>query len=187
MTPTLPTSPRALIIIDMQRGMADPKAGPRNNPQAEDNIAALLATWRDAAWPIVHVRHMSRSPQSAFWPGQVGAEFQPRFAPQAKEHVMEKNVTDAFACSGLERWLHVRGIKELVLVGVATNYSVEATARSSGNLGFVTSVVSDACFTFDMLDESGSVIKAEDIHRMSLSNQRGEYASVVLTAELLGR
>lgn len=84
------TTHQALIIIDMQRGMADPKTGRRNNPQAEDNIAALLAAWRDAGRPIVHVRHISRSPESVFWPGQTGAEFQERFTPLVTEHVVEK-------------------------------------------------------------------------------------------------
>lgn len=179
-----PASP-ALLIIDMQRGMAEPKAGRRNNPLAEDNIARLLAAWRQAGQPVVHVRHLSRSPTSAFWPGQSGAEFQPRFEPLAGEHVVEKNVTDAFVCSGLERWLHVRGIGELVVVGVSTNYSVEATARSAGNLGFNTTVVSDATFTFDMQDIHGVLRPAEDVHVMSLSNLRGEYATVLRTAELL--
>ncbi|MDO8249825.1 MAG: hypothetical protein Q7T78_08945 [Rhodoferax sp.] len=32
--------------------MVDPKTGRRNNPEAEDNIAALLAAWRDARRPI---------------------------------------------------------------------------------------------------------------------------------------
>jgi nicotinamidase-related amidase len=178
---------KALIIIDMQRGMADPKTGRRNNPQAEDNIAALLATWRAAGQPIVHVRHLSRSPTSVFWPGQTGAEFQERFTPLATEHVMEKNVTDAFIGSGLERWLHVRGIKELVIVGVSTNYSVEATARSGGNLGFITFVVSDATFTFDMKDLTGTLRQADDIHLMSLSNLQGEYATVITTADLLAQ
>ena len=100
---------------------------------------------------------------------------------------MEKNVTDAFVGSGLERWLHVRGIRELVIVGVSTNYSVEATARSAGNLGFTTSVVSDATFTFDMQDISGALRPAEDVHVMSLSNLRGEYATVLNTAELLAQ
>jgi len=184
---TTSKSLRALLIIDMQRGMADARAGRRNNSQAEDNIALLLDAWRLAGRPVVHVRHLSRSPTSAFWPGQIGAEFQPRFEPLATEHVMEKNVTDAFVGSGLERWLHVRGIRELVIVGVSTNYSVEATARSAGNLGFTTSVVSDATFTFDMQDISGALRPAEDVHVMSLSNLRGEYATVLNTAELLAQ
>jgi nicotinamidase-related amidase len=182
-----PNTPKTLIIIDMQRGMADPKSGRRNNPQAEDNIAALLAAWRVAGRPVVHVRHMSRSPESVFWPGQVGAEFQQRFVPLATEHLVEKHVTDAFACSGLERWLHVRSINELVIVGVATNYSVEATARSAGCLGFATWVVSDATFTFDKPDLTGVLRQAEDIHRMSLSNLHGEYSTVISTAVLLAQ
>ena len=63
----------ALLIIDMQRGMAEAKAGRRNNPHAEDNIAQLLAAWRQTGRTVVHVRHLSRSPASSFWPGQSGA------------------------------------------------------------------------------------------------------------------
>lgn len=175
-----------LIIIDMQRGMADPKSGRRNNPDAEDNIQQLLAAWRAAGRPIVHVRHMSRSPASVFWPGQPGNEFQVNLLPLASEHVVEKNVTDAFVNTGLERWLHVRGIKDLVIVGVSTNMSVEATARSAGNLGFVTTVVADACFSFDRLDLQGKPQTAEEVHLHALSNLQSEYATVLDTASLLG-
>ncbi|MES2949332.1 MAG: cysteine hydrolase family protein [Pseudomonadota bacterium] len=180
------TSNTALLIIDMQRGMAGTDPAGRNNPQAEDHMATLLAAWRAAQRPIVHVRHMSRSPTSVFWPGQAGAEFQQRFTPEPHEHVVEKNVTDAFASSGLERWLHVRGIRNLVVAGVSTNFSVEATARSAGNLGFNTVVVSDATFTFAMQDINGKTRTAEDVHTMSLSNLSGEYATIRSTAQLLG-
>ncbi|BBB63630.1 cysteine hydrolase [Undibacterium sp. KW1] len=175
----------ALIIIDMQRGMADPKSGRRNNPDAEENIRQLLAAWRAAGRPVVHVRHMSRSPASVFWPGQPGNEFQEKLLPLANEHVVEKNVTDAFVNTGLERWLHVRGIKELVIVGVSTNMSVEATVRSAGNLGFNTTVVADACFSFDRLDFLGKPQTAEEVHINALSNLQGEYATVLNTAVLL--
>lgn len=176
---------RALIVIDMQRGIADPMLGPRNNPHAEDNIAALLAFWRAARAPIVHVRHISRSPRSVFWPGQPGAEFQDRFQPHAHEHVVEKNVPDAFVHTGLERWLHVRHIDEVVIAGVITNNSVEATARTAGNLGFRTFVVADATYTFDKPDFDGRPRTAEEVHAMSLANLQGEYATIVGTRQLL--
>ena len=51
----------ALIIIDMQRGICEPSAGTRNNPQAEHVIAQLLQAWRQARAPLVHVRHISRT------------------------------------------------------------------------------------------------------------------------------
>lgn len=176
----------ALLIIDMQKGMLSPTLPPRNNPQAEANIARLLAAWREAGKPVVLVRHISRSATSVFAPGQPGAEFQERFAPLALEHIVEKNVPDAFVNTGLERWLHVRGIRDVVIAGVSTNNSVEATARTAGNLGFSTVVVADACFTFDKADFGGTLRSADEVHLMALANLHGEYADVRTTAAVLG-
>jgi len=181
----MPTSLPALIIIDMQKCMAAPGAGERNNPDAERNIAALLAAWRARQAPVVHVRHISRSPDSPFRPGQPGAEFQEQFAPRADGHVVEKNVTDCFIHSSLERWLRVRGVEEVVIVGVSTNSSVEASARTAGNLGFAVQVVADATFAFAKRDYGGAWRSAEDVHLMALSNLDGEYARIVDTAGVL--
>lgn len=169
----------------MQKGMASSSAGPRNNPDAERNIAVLVAAWRKAEATVVHVRHISRTFGSPFWPGQAGVEFQERLAPLPNEHVVEKNVPDAMINTGLERWLHVRGITKLVIVGVSTNNSVEATARTAGNLGFQTQVVSDATFAFDKTDYSGTKRSAEEVHVMALANLDGEYATVTDTKRLL--
>jgi len=181
------TAPTALIIIDMQKGMRSPRLPPRNNPQAEDNIARLLAAWREAGQPVVNVRHISRSPTSVFAPGQEGVEFQERFTPLAQEHVVEKNVPDAFVNTGLERWLHARGIRRVVIAGVSTENSVEASARTAGNIGFETVVVADACFTFDKRDFGGSLRSAEEVHLMALANLHSEYAEVRATADVLPR
>ncbi|MES2324019.1 MAG: cysteine hydrolase family protein [Pseudomonadota bacterium] len=175
-----------LVIIDMQKAMATYGAGMRNNPGAEGQILALLGAWRAAGGTVVHVRHISRHPASVFWPGQAGCEFQEQLAPLAAEHVVEKNVPDAFTNTGLERWLRVRGVDKLVIVGVSTNNSVEASARSAGNLGFDTRVVSDATFAFDKADYAGRQRTAEEVHAMSLANLDGEYARIVDTASLLG-
>jgi len=175
----------ALVIIDMQNGINRPTLGRRNNPDAERNIETLLSAWRATRRPIVHVRHISRSPDSIFWPGQSGAEFQPRFAPLVHEHVVEKNVPDAFAATGLERWLRVRDIEQLVIVGVITNNSVEATARSAGNLGFDAMVASDGAYTFDQRDLTGRLWPAEEVHALSLANIAMDYAAVYATAAII--
>ena len=180
---TFSSETMALIIVDMQKGMAN--AGPRNNPEAESHIGQLLDHWRERGQPIVHVRHLSRTPGSPFWPGQSGAEFQERMAPRPSEHVVDKHITDAFAQSGLERWLHQRGIRSLVFVGVSTNMSVEASVRSAACLGFECKVVADACYTYDRPDLDGRPRSADDIHRVALANMSGEYAQVVLSAHLL--
>lgn len=175
----------ALIIIDMQRGMSGAKLPLRNNPEAEHNMATLRDAWRQSGHPVINVRHMSRSPSSVFFPGQTGAEFQERFQPLPEEHVVEKNVPDAFINTGLERWLHVRDIRNVVIVGVSTNNSVESSARTAGNLGFSTVVISDATFAFERRDYSGTLRSAQEVHLMSLANLDGQYATVRSTAEML--
>ncbi|MGQ9426993.1 cysteine hydrolase family protein [Gilvimarinus sp. F26214L] len=174
-----------LILIDMQKSMAEPLAGARNNPDAERQIGRLLAAWRKLEAPVVHVRHMSRSESSPFWPGRSGVEFQEAFFPEAGEQVFEKNVPDAFAHSGLERWLRLRELVDLVIVGVSTNNSVESTVRTAGNLGFRVRVPCDATFTFDKTDYNGILRSAEEVHAMSLANLQGEYAEIVTTESLL--
>lgn len=175
----------ALLLIDMQIGMSWPAAEQRNNPGAEATQLRLLQHWRAQGGPVVHVRHISRTPASPFWPGQVGAEFQPALSPLASEHVVEKNVPDAFIHSGLERWLHVRDIRALVIAGVSTNNSVESTARSAGNLGFHTQVVADACFAFAGQDFHGRPRSADEVHAMALANLQGEYATVLNCEDVL--
>ena len=167
----------------MQVGMTWPSSGVRNNPQAESVIAALIGNWRARGAPVVHVRHISRTPGSPFWPGQPGVEFQPSLTPLGTEHVVEKNVADAFINTGLERWLHARAQSSIVVVGVSTNNSVESTARTAGNLGFRTYVVSDGTFAFARPDFRGVQRSADDVHAMSLANLHGEYATVITSQE----
>jgi len=64
-----------LILIDQQKAMLDPKWGPRNNRDAEKNIARLLAAWRARKMPIVHVKHDSTRPRGAVPAGAGGERF----------------------------------------------------------------------------------------------------------------
>ncbi len=175
----------ALVLIDQQKGILHPKLGPRNNPEAELRMLELLARWRDSARPVVHVHHLSRSEDSVFWPGQSGVEVQERFEPIAGERLIQKQVPDSFCGTTLEADLRGAGIGQLVIVGVATNNSVESTARTAGNLGFDTWVAEDACFTFDKADYFGIARSAAEVHAMSLANLHGEYATVVSVERIL--
>ncbi|WP_145010078.1 cysteine hydrolase family protein [Pseudomonas oryzihabitans] len=176
-----------LLLIDQQQGIRAAHLGPRNHPDAELRMAELLAAWRQARAPLVHVRHLSRDPRSVFWPGQPGVLFQPNLAPLPGETVFDKQVPDAFIHSALERWLLQRGIEDVVICGVASENSVEATARSAGNLGFRTWVVEDACYTFAKTDYAGRPRSAEEVHAMAMANLQGEYATVSASAALLER
>lgn len=148
----------ALLIVDLQKAIDDPRwaaSGPRNNPRAEANIAALLAAWRRTGRTIVHIRHDSTESDSTYRPDGPGHAFKPEAQPLPGERVVGKTVNSAFIGTDLDLWLRGQGIGVLVIAGVITNNSVEATARMAGNLGYDTRVVSDATFTFARRDWSG--------------------------------
>ncbi|WP_042443007.1 cysteine hydrolase family protein [Azospirillum sp. B510] len=185
---TLPAN-TALLIIDVQKAIDDPRwhrVGPRNNPQAEANISTLLTAWRAASRPIVHIRHESPNPASSYSAIGPGHAFKAEAMPLPGETVIAKQVHSAFIGTGLDEWLRGRGIATLVVAGVITNNSVEATVRMAGNLGYDVRLVADACFTFARLDRSGRLRTADEVHDLSLANMDGEYATVVDMAEVLG-
>jgi nicotinamidase-related amidase len=179
-----------LIVIDVQKAIDAPyhaAEGPRNNPDAEANIGRLLRAWREAGGPIIHVRHDSTFAQSAYRPGQPGNDFKDEVAPRAGETILPKTTNSAFIGTGLEGRLRALGLTRLVIAGVATNNSVEATVRMAGNLGFDVRLVSDACFTFARRDYAGRLRSAQEVHDMSLANLEGEYCSVADTAATIAQ
>jgi nicotinamidase-related amidase len=181
-------SQTVLLVIDVQKAIDaryHAAEGPRNNPNAEENIARLLAAWRYARRPIIHIRHDSTSATSAYRPGQEGNEFKHEVAPAAGETVIAKRTNSAFIGTGLEHLLRESGFTTLLVAGVSTNNSVEATVRMAGNLGFQTYLVADACFTFARRDFHGRLRTADEVHSMSLANLNDEYCAVLDTATAL--
>jgi nicotinamidase-related amidase len=178
----------ALILIDVQNAIDDPSWGAdRNNRDAEEKMAALLAHWRERRWPVFHIRHASTDPNSTYRSGQALFEFKKEVTPIDGERVIEKSTNSAFIGTDLEETLRAMNITEVVIAGVITNNSVEATARMSGNLGFLTFVASDATATFGRHDFDGRWRTADEVHAMSLANLDGEYATVLSTEAIVRR
>lgn len=185
MRPPLPPPGAVLLLVDLQRSIEHPSWGARNNLSAEVQITRLLARWRSRGWPVWHVRHDSTDPNSHYRPGQPGNEFKPEVAPLPGESVISKRTNSAFIGTDLEERLRTGRHEALVVVGVITNNSVEATVRMAGNLGFAAYLVADGCFTFGRTDWNGTPRSAEEVHAMSLANLHPEYCNVVTTDALL--
>lgn len=176
-----------LLLIDLQQAIDHPSWGTRNNPGAEANVARLLAHWRAQGWPVWHVRHDSTLPHSTYRPNQPGHAFKPEAVPEPGEPIIAKQTNSAFIGTDLDAMLLAAGHRALVVAGVITNNSVEATVRMAGNLGFDTYLVADGCFTFGRKDWTGKYHPAEDVHALSLANLDGEYCTVITTQDALAQ
>lgn len=77
--------------------------------------------------------------------GAALAEIVEPLTPKAGDIVVTHQRVGGFQNSNLDQVLEENGIMTTVFVGVATNFSVEGTARTASDLGYRTIVVEDAC------------------------------------------
>ncbi|MFF3209995.1 cysteine hydrolase family protein [Streptomyces sp. NPDC002886] len=183
----------ALLVIDVQQGFDDPDFwGPRNNPAAEGNIAALMDAWQETGRPVVLVQHASRTAGSVLAPDQPGYALKDFVAERADGAALRvtKSVNSSFyGTPDLADWLTAQGVGQLVVSGIQTNMCVETTARMAGNLGYEVLVPLDATHTFDLAAEPGPDaprLTADQLATATAVNlQGGGFARIVTTARLL--
>jgi nicotinamidase-related amidase len=186
MTLTKNTKP-ALLLIDIQKAFENVAywGGERNNPQAENNAAQLLNTWRKLHLPVFHAQHCSVNPHSPLHESHLGNGFNDLVKPMPGEMVIRKNVNSAFIGTNLEQLLRDQKITHLVLAGLTTDHCVSTTTRMAGNLGFQTFLAHDATATFCKKGVNGEHFSAELIHQTALASIHEEFATVLSTAQIL--
>jgi len=175
-----------LLPVDMQQAF-DTGAWPRRwNREVDANGLALLAAWRAAKRPIIHVRHDSVQKGSSLAPGTCGNAFRPGFEPQGAEQLVTKSVNSAFIGTDLDLRLKRLGAKHVVVFGISTDMCVSTTVRTGANMGWDMILVPDACDCFDLPDGAGGTIPAEEVQRAHVATLAFEFARTFSTADLTG-
>lgn len=175
-----------LVVVDMQKAIDLPGRPHRGNPALDANGLALLAAWRRAGRPIVHVRHDSVDAGSWFRPDHPGNAFRPGFEPQAGEGLVVKSVNAAFIGTDLDLRLRRMGARRVVVCGWATDMCVSTTVRVGANMGWEMILVHDACDCSDVPDPfGGGVIAAEEVHRVHVATLAADFCRSVTTAEVV--
>lgn len=175
----------ALLVIDVQLGLDDPRLGERNNPMAETNMLRLLSRWRELGRPIFHIQHMSTEADSPLRPELPGNAIKAIVAPAEGEPLIQKRVNSAFIGTDLEERLRRAGITTVVLVGLTTDHCVSSTARMAADLGFQTAVIADATAAHEVRSYDGQFYSADTVHALALANLHGEFADLLYTNQAL--
>jgi nicotinamidase-related amidase len=146
----------ALVLIDLQKGILGRQTAPHS---ASDVLArsARLAERFKAAGGLVVLVHVSFStdggdrltqptddppPPSATQPGW--DEISPELGRGPNVIVVTKRQWGAFYGTQLDLQLRRRGIRTIVIGGIATNFGVESTARDAFERGYALVFVEDA-------------------------------------------
>ena len=114
--------------------------------------AGVQVVYTRVAWQHDHTDLHANSPllnivvqQNCLVDGTPGAAITDELAPQDTDRVVTHQRAGGFHNSELEEVLRSAGVDTVVFLGVATNASVEGTARAASDLGYRVLVVSDAC------------------------------------------
>ncbi|MGW7680421.1 isochorismatase family protein [Kribbella sp. NPDC054772] len=142
-----PLNPRrtALVLIDLMPRIVALDTAPLKGPEVLEQSVALAAATRSAGGLVVTVR--VERPGVEVQPE--GSSFAPEAAPQPGDLEIVKRAVGAFGRSPLDAELQARGIANVVLTGIATNFGVESTGREASDLGYETFFVTDAMTGLD--------------------------------------
>jgi nicotinamidase-related amidase len=151
---TLPTASTALILIDLQKGIAAYQLAPYS-------FEAVLAKGKELARRF----RVAKAPE--YW-----SELADGLA-EASDLKVTKRQWGAFYGTDLDLQLRRRGVTTVVIGGVATNMGVESTARAAHEHGYAVVLAEDAAtslsaemhaFAFEhVFPHLGRVAKAAEI------------------------
>ncbi|RBP11199.1 nicotinamidase-related amidase [Roseiarcus fermentans] len=169
----------ALVVIDMQRDFLEPGGfgetlGNDLAPVVEivPTVAALIATFRDKGWPILHTRE-SHAPDLSDCPpaklarglpslrigdmgpmgrilvrGEPGAAIVEACAPAPGEFVVDKPGKGMFYATAVGDILRERGVTHLVFAGVTTEVCVQTSMREANDRGYECLLIEDATASY---------------------------------------
>ncbi len=146
----------ALVLIDLQKGILGRQTAPHSASDVLVRSVRLAERFRVAGGLVVLV-HVSFSadggdrltpptddppPPATTQPGW--DEISPDLGPDPKDIVITKRQWGAFYGTQLDLQLRRRGIRTIVIGGIATNFGVESTARDAFEHGYALIFVEDA-------------------------------------------
>ncbi len=156
--PTLDLDPSstAIVVIDLQKGIVHRDAVPHRPAEVIDRCRRIVDAGRSAGATIVLVHvgashdGADRLAPTADQPVPSGplppdwAEFVPELGPEPGDLVVLKRQWGAFYGTDLDLQLRRRGLRTLILCGIATEFGVESTARCAYERGYQQVFAEDA-------------------------------------------
>lgn len=176
----------ALLLLEIQNDYFPNGRIPLDKSvEASEKTLAVLKAYREKKMPIIHVQHISTHPDATYFlPCTRGAEFYPAVQPVKGETIIKKHYPNSFKDTSLLNHLIKNQINHLIICGMMTQMTVDATVRAAYDLGFSCTVLSDACAA-RQLEFNHYSISAQNVQFAFLAALQPTYANILSTEDYL--
>lgn len=135
-----------LLVVDTQKLITNQEL--YNFNVFENAVKTLIASARENGVEVIYVRHDDGAGEE-LTKGTSGFEIYEGFSPQHGEKIFDKTVNSSFKGTGLLEYLTEKNIQAIVVVGLQTDYCIDATIKCGFEHGFKMIVPENANSTFD--------------------------------------
>lgn len=112
-----------------------------------DRIKTLIKEARKNRMEVIYVKHDDGAGQE-LTKGTSGYEIYEEFQPMPNERVFDKKVNSAFRDTGVLEYLREKGEDTIIIVGLQTDYCIDATIKFGFEHGFKMMVPENTNSTF---------------------------------------
>ena len=136
-----------LLVVDMQRALTEDEELYDAEAFMDRNIRLIDAARKNNV-EVIFVQH-DAGEGSGFSAGDEGYEIDPRVAPKEGEKVFVKTINSCFGNKEFKAYMEQQEDKRLMVIGLQTNYCIDATVKSAFERGFDVIVPEGTNSTFD--------------------------------------
>ncbi len=122
-----------LLVVDVQTYLINEH--PYNEEKVVDNIRRLISAARDNQKEVIYIRH-DGGKGSVLEYGAEGWQIYDKIIPENHEKVLDKQYNSAFLKTGLKEYLDSKKTDTIILVGLQTEYCIDATCKSAFEHGY---------------------------------------------------
>ncbi len=122
-----------LLVVDTQKLITNENLYKFN--KFVSNVEKIIATARQNNIEIIYVLHDDGA-ENELTKGTEGFEIYEKFIPSKEEKIFDKKVNSAFKDTGLLEYLISKGEKDIIIVGLQTDYCIDATIKCGFEHGF---------------------------------------------------
>lgn len=123
-----------LLVLDAQKGITDSRLF--EFEKVKQNIKELIQEARENHVEVIFIRH-DDGPGSGSSIGDENFEIYEEFAPLPDEKIFDKTVNSAFhEMTGLKTYIDSIKEKEIMIIGLQTDYCMDATIKSGFEHGY---------------------------------------------------